>query len=63
MKRERVFFEYIIDSREGIISLRSRIKLSRTYFLPEEYELLRDFFTAIANAHSSQIVLKNKKQL
>ena len=57
------FFEYIIDSREGIISLRSRIKLSRTYFLPEEYELLRDFFTAIANAHSSQIVLKNKKQL
>lgn len=57
------FFEYIIDNREGIISLRSRIRLARTYFLPREYEPLREFFTTIANAHSSQIVLKKKKQL
>ena len=57
------FFEYIIDNRGGIISLRSRIKLSRTYFLPDEYELLRDFFTTIVNTHASQIVLKKKKQL
>jgi hypothetical protein len=55
------FFEYITDTRGGIISLRSRIKLSRTYFLPEEYELLRDFFATIANTHSSQVVLKKKK--
>jgi hypothetical protein len=57
------FFEYLIDYSGGIISLRSRISLSRTYFLPEEYDLLREFFTTIANAHSSQIVLKKKKQL
>ena len=55
------FFEYIIGNMGGIISLRSRIKLSRTYFLPEEYELLRDFFNTIANTHASQIVLKKKK--
>lgn len=55
------FFEYIIGDTGGIISLRSRVKLSRTYFLPEEYELLRDFFNRIAISHSSQIVLKKKK--
>ena len=57
------FFEYIIGNTGGIISLRSRIKVVRTYFLPEEYELLRDFFNTIANTHSGQIVLKKKKQL
>ena len=57
------FFEYIIDNREGIISLRSRVRLSRTYFLPDEYELLRDFFATIVNTHAGQVVLKKKKPL
>ena len=57
------FFEYIIGNTGTLISLRSRVKMSRSYFLPGEYELLRDFFTTIVNKQSEQIVFKKKKQL
>jgi hypothetical protein len=55
------FFEYIIGNNEGVISLRSRVKLNRTYFMPEEYEILREFFSMIVNKHSEQVVFKKKK--
>lgn len=57
----RSFFEYIISEKNGTIMLRSRIKLSRTYFLPDEYEVLREFFAQVVNKHNEQIVLKKKK--
>lgn len=55
------FFEYIIMQNEGVISFRSRIKMIRTYYLPEEYEILREFFNLIVNKHNEQIVFKKKK--
>ncbi|HJS54233.1 MAG TPA: transglutaminase domain-containing protein [Chitinophagaceae bacterium] len=55
------FFEYIIGNSGGVISFRSRIKLTRSYFLPEEYEILREFFNLIVNKQSEQIVFKKKK--
>jgi len=55
------FFEYIIANNNGIISLRSRVKLLRTYYVPEEYEILREFFSQIVTKHSEQIVFKKKK--
>jgi len=55
------FFEYIIGNSKGTISFRSRIKLSRTYFLPEEYEILREFFNLVVSKQSEQIVFKKKK--
>lgn len=55
------FFEYIIGNSGGVISFRSRIKLTRSYFLPEEYEVLREFFNLIVSKHSEQIVFKKKK--
>jgi hypothetical protein len=55
------YFEYIITESEGVISLRSRIKLIRSYFMPEEYEFLREFFSMIVNKHNEQIVFKKKK--
>ncbi len=55
------FFEYIIAQSEGVVSLRSRIKLNRSYFLPDEYEYLREFYAMIVKKHNEQIVFKKKK--
>jgi hypothetical protein len=54
-------FEYLISQSGGIISMRSRIQLKRTFYLPEEYEMLREFFDLIVKKHSEQIVLKKEK--
>lgn len=54
-------FEYLISESNGSISLRSRIKLDRANFIPEEYDLLREFFNLIVSKHSEQIVFKKKK--
>lgn len=55
------FFEYRISQSGNIISLRSRIKLARTLFMPEEYETLREFFNLIVTKQAEQIVFKKKK--
>jgi len=59
----RSFFEYILDNANGVISLRSRVKISRSYFLPEEYKILRDFFNLVAEKHNERIVFKRIKKL
>jgi hypothetical protein len=55
------YFEYLISQSGNIISMRSRIKLQRAYYAPEEYDLMREFFAMIVNKHNEQIVLKKKK--
>jgi hypothetical protein len=54
-------FEYRISQSGDQISLRSRIRFLRSYFLPEEYETLREFFNLIVKKQSEQIVFKKKK--
>ncbi|HEV8284220.1 MAG TPA: DUF3857 domain-containing protein [Chitinophagaceae bacterium] len=54
-------FEYLISDSGGTISFRSRIKLKRAFYLPEEYEMLREFFNLVVKKHNEQIVLKKKK--
>jgi hypothetical protein len=54
-------FEYLLSESNGTISLRSRIKIGRANFMPEEYDLLREFFNLIVNKHNEQIVFKKKK--
>ena len=54
-------FEYLISQNGGMISMRSRIRLRKTYFEPGEYDLLREFFNTIVKKHTEQIVLKRKK--
>ena len=54
-------FEYRITQSGNIISLRSQIKLNRTYFLPEEYNQLREFFNLVVKKQNEQIVFKKKK--
>lgn len=57
------FFEYILENNSGVISLRSRVKITRSYFLPEEYKILRDFFSLIVDKHNEQISFKRIKKL
>ncbi|HEX7903738.1 MAG TPA: DUF3858 domain-containing protein, partial [Chitinophagaceae bacterium] len=54
-------FEYRISRSGNNISLRSRITMKRSNFLPEEYEMLREFFNLVVKKHNEQIVLKKKK--
>ncbi len=59
-EQEDGLFEYRISHTSDIISLRSRIKMKRTYFLPDEYEMLREFFNLVVKKHGEQIVFKKK---
>jgi hypothetical protein len=60
-ENESAFFEYRISHSASIISLRSRLKISRTLYANEEYENLREFFNMIVNKQNEQIVFKKKK--
>lgn len=53
-------FQYLIQQNENSIQFRSRVKLSRAVFAPDEYNSLRDFFDMIVKKQSEQIVLKRK---
>jgi hypothetical protein len=53
-------FQYLIQHSENNIQFRSRIKLNRATFMPDEYNSLRDFFDMIVKKHAEQIVLKRK---
>ncbi|OQY95937.1 MAG: hypothetical protein B6D37_04045 [Sphingobacteriales bacterium UTBCD1] len=53
-------FEYLIAESGGVISIRARILIKRTFFQQDEYEILREFFNRIVKKQSEQIVLKKK---
>jgi hypothetical protein len=55
------FFEYMIDKSGETIRLRSRLKLNRATYLPDEYNDLREFFSYVVKKHAEPIVLKKKK--
>jgi hypothetical protein len=55
------FFEYLIAKNDAGIQLRSRIKLNKANFKPEDYATLRDFFGYVVKKQSEQIVFKKKK--
>ncbi len=59
--QESAYFEYRITQSSSTISMRCRVKVNRTLFLPEEYETLREFYNLIVNKENEQIVLKKKK--
>jgi hypothetical protein len=55
------YFEYRISQSGSTISLRSRVKIDKTLFLPDEYENLREFFNLIVGKQKEQIVFKKIK--
>jgi hypothetical protein len=60
-EEEDAFFEYRISQSGNIISLRSRLVTKKSFFQPDEYEVLREFFNMIVKKHNEQIVFKKKK--
>lgn len=58
---ENSYFEYVMSESDGAISMRSRIRLERTMYAPDEYEMLREFFNLVVKKHNEQIVFKKKK--
>ncbi|HLG41708.1 MAG TPA: transglutaminase domain-containing protein, partial [Chitinophagaceae bacterium] len=54
-------FEYRISQSNNTVSLRSRLRIKRSVFVPEEYEMLREFFNLVVKKHNEQIVFKKKK--
>ena len=54
------FFEYLIQASASGIQLRTRVKLNKATFTPEDYAGLRDFFAYIVKKQNEQIVLKKK---
>jgi hypothetical protein len=55
------FFEYLIQKDETSVQMRTRIKLNKAFFQPDEYNTLRDFFAFVVKKQSEQIVFKKKK--
>lgn len=53
-------FEYRISQSGETISMRSRIRIKRTFFSPDEYDMLREFFSHVVKKHAEQIVFKKK---
>lgn len=54
------FFEYLISKTDETVLLRSRVKLEKATFMPEDYETLRSFFDFVVKKHAEQIVFKKK---
>jgi hypothetical protein len=54
-------FEYLMSREGDNIQFRTRIKLDKANFGPEDYGTLRDFFASVVKKENEQIVFKKKK--
>ncbi len=55
------FFEYVMSQDDDHVYFRTRIRLMKANYKPEDYAVLRDFFAAVVKKESEQIVFKKKK--
>jgi hypothetical protein len=55
------FFEYLIQKDDLQVQFRTRIKLKKANFTPEDYGTLREFFGYVVKKQQEQIVFKKKK--
>jgi hypothetical protein len=55
------FFEYLVQADATMIQIRNRVKINKAKFAPEEYDLLRAFYTNIIKKQTEQIVFKKIK--
>jgi hypothetical protein len=61
LNSEDGMFEYIISEQDHHIQLQCRLVLSKAYYQTEDYQTLRDFYTAVIKQESEQIVFKKIK--
>jgi hypothetical protein len=55
------FFEYLVQADNTMIQIINRVKINKAKFGPEEYDLLRAFYSNIIKKQAEQIVLKKIK--
>jgi len=55
------WFEYGFVSNGQSLQFRSRVILKRTFFQPEEYQSLRDFFALVVKKENEPVVFRKKK--
>ncbi len=55
------YFEYVLSQDGDQIHFRTRLRLAKANFQPQEYEELRNFFATVAEKENEQIVFKKKK--
>ncbi len=53
-------FEYLLRLNGRTIELRSRVYIKKAIFYPEDYQLLRDFFSLVTGKQSEPIVFRKK---
>jgi hypothetical protein len=53
-------FEYLIQQDGDHIQLRCHLKLSKANFEPEDYQMLRNFYSLIIEKENQQIVFKRR---
>jgi hypothetical protein len=58
LNEDEGMFEYLIQQSGDNIQLRCRTKLNKANFDPEDYEILRNFFSFIVEKEGEQIVFK-----
>ena len=51
-------FEYLINQTDNTIQIRTKIKINKSIFTPDNYSILRNFFNSIEKKYSEQIVFK-----
>jgi hypothetical protein len=54
-------FEYLIAKNGNHVQMRSRIKLEKAIYEPEDYQTLRDFYTYVVKKEAEQVVFKKVK--
>ncbi|WP_170970972.1 transglutaminase domain-containing protein [Ilyomonas limi] len=54
-------FEYLLAKNGNNIQMRTRVKLNKALYEPEDYQTLRDFFAYVVKKEAEQIVFKKVK--
>ena len=54
-------FEYLLAKNGNSIQMRTRVKLNKAVYEPEDYQTLRDFFAYVVKKQAEQIVFKKVK--
>ena len=51
-------YKCLIEEKNGTIQVISNLRINKTFFLPNEYEQLKEFFRLMVVKQAEQIVLK-----
>ncbi len=60
LNENEAVFEYIVVNTPTEVSLRTKLAIYKTLFMPNEYESLKNFFDYVVKKHAEQIVFKKK---